>query len=281
MMTIRLLFPEGKRKAFTTSYDDGVHQDRTLIRVMQENGIVGTFNLNSGRFGIRENFTRDGRTIDASKIENTEIAALYEKQEVASHALDHMNFEHAPSNVIAYQVVEDRKNLEKITGKLVRGFAYPYGYYDKKVEQVLADCGICYARTVCSTHAFDLPEDFLAWHPTCHHDDCALFSLLKQFCEEESPYGQPQVFYLWGHAYEFDEKDNWDRIKEALSYVGNHKEKLWMATNGMIYDYVTSFHALVYSCDGTMVHNPTAQKIWVELDGKQYVLKPGDTCFCK
>lgn len=47
----RLYWPEGKRKAFTLSYDDGIEQDRRLVRMMNERKVRGTFNLNSGLFG--------------------------------------------------------------------------------------------------------------------------------------------------------------------------------------------------------------------------------------
>ena len=51
-----LRFPEGKSKAFTMSYDDGVVQDKRLIELMKANGIKGTFNLNSAAFGQVDNY---------------------------------------------------------------------------------------------------------------------------------------------------------------------------------------------------------------------------------
>ena len=41
-------YPEFRKKALTLSYDDGVEQDIRLIRNMDQYGIKGTFNLNSG-----------------------------------------------------------------------------------------------------------------------------------------------------------------------------------------------------------------------------------------
>ena len=46
-----MLFPGGKQKAFTMSYDDGVTQDEQLITLMERYGIRGTFNLNPGLMG--------------------------------------------------------------------------------------------------------------------------------------------------------------------------------------------------------------------------------------
>ena len=41
-------FPFGKRIAVTTSFDDGVVQDRRVVKAFNEWGLKGTFNLNSG-----------------------------------------------------------------------------------------------------------------------------------------------------------------------------------------------------------------------------------------
>ena len=39
---------DGKSKVFTMSYDDGVVQDIRLSEIMKQNGLKGTFNVNSG-----------------------------------------------------------------------------------------------------------------------------------------------------------------------------------------------------------------------------------------
>ena len=59
-----------------------------------------------------------------------------------------------------------------------------YGAYNSQIEEILDACGIEYARTVESTGDFCLPEDFLAWHPTCHHEDERLMALAEKFCRE-------------------------------------------------------------------------------------------------
>ena len=39
MSSIFMRFPEGKKKALTLSYDDGVEQDIRLISIMKKNGL--------------------------------------------------------------------------------------------------------------------------------------------------------------------------------------------------------------------------------------------------
>ena len=40
-------FPQGRTKAFTLSYDDGVEADKKLVAILDKYGLKGTFNLNS------------------------------------------------------------------------------------------------------------------------------------------------------------------------------------------------------------------------------------------
>ena len=41
----------GKLKAFTLSFDDGVTQDERMINLLNKYGLRGTFNLNSALLG--------------------------------------------------------------------------------------------------------------------------------------------------------------------------------------------------------------------------------------
>ena len=50
MADLWMLYPQGKLKALTLSYDDGVEQDIRLMEIMNRHGLKGTFNLNSGLF---------------------------------------------------------------------------------------------------------------------------------------------------------------------------------------------------------------------------------------
>ena len=45
-----MLLKDGKTKVLTLSYDDGVVQDIRLIKIMNEHGLKGTFNINSSNY---------------------------------------------------------------------------------------------------------------------------------------------------------------------------------------------------------------------------------------
>lgn len=272
---LEMLFPEGKKKALTLSYDDGTVHDRKLVAMMNQYGVRGTFNLNSGIFSEKKCDAIEDEEHLYTRIAADEVQELYEGHEVASHTLTHPSLTALPSNMGAAEVLKDRKNLEELTGKLVRGFAYPYGTYNDVVESMLDACGIEYARTVCATNGFSLPDDFLEWHPTCHHNADNLMELAEQFCTAVKD--NASVFYLWGHSYEFARYHNWDVLENFLKYISGYRDEIWMTTNIEIVDYVKDFGQLRRSTDGSIIYNPTGKKLWFELAGKVYCINGNET----
>ena len=270
--SIFMRFPEFRWKALTLSYDDSVTADKHLVEILDKYGLKCTFNLNSGLFAKESsrNMTEQD-AVDCFK---------NSPHEVAVHGVKHYSLSLVDGAAAMDDVLSDRKNLERIFGKIVKGMAYANGSYSDEVVEMLKKCGINYARTVISTEHFEMPTDWLRLPTTCHHANPRLMELAKQFVEaEESWYvwGKTcKMFYLWGHAYEFDDADNWNVIEEFASYMGGRKE-IWYATNGEIFDYVQAFNRLEFSVDLTRVHNPTAKTLYMNFFGKEYVVNPGET----
>ncbi|MBQ6416055.1 MAG: polysaccharide deacetylase family protein [Butyrivibrio sp.] len=266
---IYIQFPEGKHKVLTLSYDDGKIPDRRLLSILNEHGIKGTFNLNSGL----ENNSFDQAYNE--RIPCSEYKELYKGHEVASHTVTHPTIARCPKEQMVLQVIEDRRALEKIMGYTVRGLAYPNGSYDDNVVEALKACGIRYGRTVTSTHGFAMPEDFLRWNPTCHHADPELFELTDKFIDlHKTQY--LYMFYLWGHSYEFERDDNWNIIEKFSKKIGN-KSDIWYATNIEIVDYLDAVNRVQVSVDGDFAFNPSSMSVWLEVDKKMVELKGGIT----
>ena len=253
-----LRFPDFKSKAVTLSYDDGKVQDKRLISIMSKYGLKGTFNINSGFF-----------TMDKSRLTADEVLKLYSESgnEVALHGYKHLSLSEVDSAMAINDVIEDRKALEKLFGKVIKGMAYPNGFYSNEVVEMLKMCGISYSRTTVSTEKFDLPTDWLRLPATCHHNNPRLMELAKQFVESEDGrhfwWNHSKLFYLWGHSYEFDDKQNWNVIEEFAAYIGG-RENIWYATNVEIYEYVQAFDRLEFSADGERVYNPSAIDVYIQ-----------------
>lgn len=275
-----LRFPEGKFKAVTLSYDDGVCADMRLAALLDRYGMKGTFNINSGLFDW------DGRMSP----EEIRTHILDKGHEVAVHGENHI----APGVVAPAIAIADimncRQTLEDMFGIIVRGMAYPdsgilrlhNGNTYENIRRYVADTGIVYSRALHGdNNSFMLPEDLLAWMPTAHHNNPLLKEYVKEFVQldEEKTYSShrfPRLFYLWGHSYEFDRDNNWDVIEDFCAAISN-KEDTWYATNIEICEYMLAYRSLVTSVDGKRVYNPTLKTIWMDVDGHLYRIEPGQT----
>ncbi len=256
-------FPGNRRHAMTMSYDDGVVQDRRLIEIFNKNGIKGSFHLNSANLGKERNVAPE------------EVSTLYDGHEVSVHSLTHPYLENLPAQEVIHEILEDRKNLEALCGYPVYGMSYPFGTYSKELIEQLRMLGIVCSRTVKSTGRFNLPENFLEWNPTCHHRE-NIFEKFEKFRKTE---GRMALLYIWGHAYELDqeiESNNWKMMEDFCAMAGNDPD-IWYATNIEIYEYVTAMRSLRFSADRSMVYNPSATDVIIEVDKKPVTIPAGKT----
>jgi hypothetical protein len=267
MVTIQFAWPEGKAGAFTASYDDGVKEDRRLVQIFNQYGLRGTWNLNANR--VAAEARPDGH------IAWPELPTLYAGHEVAAHGLTHPWLDRIPEERILMEMVEDRRRLEAGVRYPVKGMSLPYGSYDGRVLAALQRAGIVHCRTTKATQAFGLPQNFLEWHPTCHHK-AELARLWEAFSALQDSH---KLFYLWGHSYEFDRNQNWKIIEDfgALVRAALDAGWLWSATNMEIYEYVTAWRQLWCSLDGTSFHNGCGVAVWLRAKSELVRIGPGET----
>ena len=266
MSRIYTCFPNGRTLAFTCSYDDGKVMDRRLVEWMNHFGIKSTFHLNSGYLGITQGHRYP-------YITKEEVKHLYTGHEVACHSCTHLTMTRSNAVQNMEEILNDRKTLEELCEVPITGFSYPNGCYSEEVIAQLRACGIQYARTTRQTGGFALPEDFMKWHPTAHHND-DIFSLKERFLSVH--YGERlNVFYLWGHSYEFDRDDSWERIRMFFEQISGHPQ-VWYVTNGELYRYMQAAKQLVYFCDQKGVYNPSATDIWIRVDDEVVKIAKGE-----
>ena len=275
MAQVFMRFPGGKQRALTFSYDDGVEQDVRLIEIFRKYGLKATFNLNSGLYAPEGTVYPEGQV--HRRMTESQVSELYRGDdiEVAVHGYTHPWLDHMPMNMCTKDLMDAREKLESQFGTLVRGMAYPFGTYSDDVVASMRSVGIVYSRTVQSTHDFNMPADWMRLPATCHHNDPELMKLAHRFVEESS-WGRPWMFYLWGHSYEFEGNNNWEVIEEFAEFMSG-RDDIWYATNIEIYDYQAAFKQLLFSMDGKIVTNPTAYELWFFLNGEEYSIKPGET----
>ena len=275
-----LRFPEGKPKALTLSYDDGVIADKRFSDIITSKGIKCTFNINSSLIG------RPGR-IDENEIKEY---ILDRGHEVAVHGSNHIAPGISSPSLTMIDILDCRRDLEKRFGMIIRGMAYPDSGITsmhnsntyENIKSILTNAGIVYSRTLAGDNpGFALPSDFHAWMPTAHHNNPSLFEWADKFLALDPSKGfsaalSPKLFYLWGHSYEFDNNANWNRIEEFCDKMSG-KDDIWYATNIEIYEYIEAYNSLVFSVDCERIYNPTLKEIFLYIDYKNYSIKPGET----
>lgn len=272
-------FPDGKTKAVTFSYDDGCDSDIKMAQTLTSYGLKGTFNLNS--FEMRK-----GGALTPEKVKSL---ILDKGHEVAVHGAWHR----AQGSLRPIEGIKDildcRLELEGLFGRIIRGMAYPdfgirkflNGSSYEMIKNYLTELDIAYSRTLGEdNNRFELPSDWHVWTPTAHHDNPELMNYIDEFLnikfEELRSDFDSRLLYIWGHSYEFERKNNWERLTQICEKISG-KDDIWYATNIEIYDYVNAFRSLRYSADGNIIYNPTLYKIWLSADTEVYSIDSGET----
>ncbi|MBQ9099135.1 MAG: polysaccharide deacetylase family protein [Clostridia bacterium] len=227
----------GKMKALTFSYDDGVTQDAHLIEIFNKYGLKATFNLNSGFLGGKGTLVRDGVTVHHNKVSKEDVRHVYVGHEIAAHTLTHPFLPNmTDEREIIRQVEEDRLALSELAGYEVVGFAYPGGgiNHSKRVADIIRQStGVKYCRTTDSSHHFEPQTDLFEFQPTVYHhvEMDEMFRLGERFLAMKAD--RPQIFYIWGHAYEFDIRNEWGRFEDFCKMMAG-ADDVFYGTNAQI-----------------------------------------------
>lgn len=227
----------GKKKAITFSFDDGVTQDVRVIEILNKYGLKGTFNLNSGYLGLSGCLNRNEKIVRHDKVNASKLKEIYAGHEIAVHTLTHPNLTELDEYTIIRQVEEDRKALSALCGYPVVGMAYPCGGVnnDDRVAEIIGrNTPIRYARTITSTYSFELQEgNRLRFDPSVYYIEDNFEEIVDKFLALETD--RPQLLYIWGHSYELDAEyitwENFERICKKLSgkadiFYGTNREVL-------------------------------------------------------
>ena len=225
----------GKMKAVTFSFDDGVTQDLRLIDLFNKYGMRASFNLISGEFGVRESKIygkNDDILIYRDRVIAKDIKMIYRNHEVCSHTVNHPRLSELSDEDIIYQVDTDIEELSRLVGYRVRGMAYPFCTpSDHAIEVVREKTNACFARTTDVTYGFDMPSDLFRFNCTVRHHEKDIVTLAKDFVNLKTD--EPKLFSVWGHSYEFDIRKDWDKFEEVLRILAG-SEDIFYGTNSEV-----------------------------------------------
>ena len=234
------------RKYFVWSFDDGLQQDKKIIEILRKYGMGATFHLNSALLGHEQMIGRIGNlgiheyqlaayqqkkfhllpAVSHYRIPADEISQVYQGFEVASHTAHHVNCRKVSAQELKKEVQSDQKILSKLTGQKIRGFAYPFGAYQKNTPQLLQKWGIKYARTASLTHTFDFPSDPLKLPMTSWLCMKSARQKIQSFIDLQLEEKSDAFFLMFGHGYELDfqtPESNWQKFEAICEQLANQE----------------------------------------------------------
>ena len=225
-----------KLKAVTFSFDDGNRQNKRLVDIFNKYGLKCSFNFNSGYLSVPWEIQRDGVKFNADHLTEEQVKEYFAGHEISSHTIHHPRLTGLADEDVVREVEGDRQRLSEIVGYQVQGFAYPgsINAFDDRVINIIKNkTGVRFARTVTGTHSFDLPEDLFLFNPTVHlyGEYERAVEMAKSFIEMKPD--KPQLYSIWGHSYEFELGDGWEKF-EAFCRLLSGKEDIFYGTNSEV-----------------------------------------------
>lgn len=133
-------------KPIIISIDDGNASDWQFLELLERYGFQGVFSLPN----YAELSPRAIRTLDRAG-------------EVCGHTVSHQNLSTLSWDEQVYQIVENKKYLEKILGNKVNCFAYPFGAFNGLTVSVIIEAGYLMAFNV-DGGPQPLDESIDRWH---------------------------------------------------------------------------------------------------------------------
>lgn len=267
---ITKLYPGGKRRAFTISYDDGVLQDVRFVALLNRYGLKGTFNLNSALMRSEFSWVHENG-MEVRRLSESAAAELYAGHEVASHTLTHPYMESLTEGDIMHQLVTDRRNLEELFGRDVLGFAVPFLYYSDLIAACAERAGFEYARISEVTGNYSRLRDCYHWRGSKFHWDEDLEEFVDGFLASGE---ELAVCQLVGHSYDLDALGLWERMESICRKVSSAGDVAPM-TNLELVRYGKAMDSAVIT-EGT-IHNPSPLDLWFRVGERTIRLHPGET----
>lgn len=264
---IRKCYPDGKKKAFVLTYDDGVLQDVRMVLLLNRYGLKGTFNLNS--LLMEREFVWYHEKIGAVRRLPLSVAAhLYEGHEVASHSCTHPDLQGMSREGLLYELGHDKYLLEQLVQQPVLGFGVPFDYYDDTVADCARQLGFRYARGSEETHSYAPNGDAFHQNAGMFHLSEGLDTFVDGFLQTDEELASCIIV---GHSYDLDAEHLWEAMEALFAKVSVDGSVLSMTH----LEYVEYLQAMEQAeIVGDKIINRSNRPLWFEVDGKIYRVAP-------
>lgn len=130
------------------TFDDGYEDNMLAVDVLLRRGMTATWFIVTDAIGAPPSWPYDGRP-DGRMLDAAELRAMHTSGiEIGSHTASHCRLTQTDDRRLVYELTASKTALEQILGTEVGSFAYPYGDWDERCAQAVAEAGY---RQACTT----------------------------------------------------------------------------------------------------------------------------------
>lgn len=197
-----------------TSWDDGSVLDLKVAKLLLKYKLPGIFYIVVNNVGLPDFLSWDDiKWLDKNGFE------------IGSHTMTHpSDLKMVYDEDLKYEILSSKELLDSALGHPVKSFCYPRGRYDERVMRQVAEAGYLEARTTI-VGKIKPPEDKLETHTSVHvypnrkeynGKDWVEFAEMMYRGAKEF---EDTVFHLWGHSWEVEKYQQWEKLEEFLKMI--------------------------------------------------------------
>jgi peptidoglycan/xylan/chitin deacetylase (PgdA/CDA1 family) len=116
---------------------------------IKDRGMNATLYMTAGALGGHSHWLAPLGASDIPMLQTEQLIELAaEGCEIGAHSMSHPQLDCVPLHQAAYEIQQSKDVLEQVLGRSVNSFAYPYGYHDRKVRELVVTAGYSSASAV-------------------------------------------------------------------------------------------------------------------------------------
>ena len=228
-------------KLITTSWDDGHPLDFRLAALLHKYNLRGTFYI--------PKYNAEHQVMSAQQ-----VAELAKGFEIGGHTINHIRLHTTDTQTLQNEIGGCYNWLSDVLGYQPQSFCFPGGVFHSKAVEAVKTSGYKVARTtellsIKTATVEDLTPTTLQVyeHSTFtyakHLAKRRRWTNLLQWLRSYSLYRLPALtesylnqveknggcFHLWGHSWEIEEFDLWDKLEELFRIISDRDDFTYIA----------------------------------------------------
>jgi peptidoglycan/xylan/chitin deacetylase (PgdA/CDA1 family) len=232
---------------FTTSWDDGHPSDLRVAEMLARHNLRGTFYI--------------PRRIDTGVMSDGQIRELSSRFEIGAHTINHVFLDGADDVTARREIVDSKKWVADVTGKDCTMFCPPGGKFSARHAPLVRDARYAGIRTV-EFMSLDAPrprDGYVEMPTTLQAFPHRMRAFAKNMTKRRAVRnawlyvtrgrgewtraaerivahlaGGSGVFHLWGHSWELDQAEQWERLEQVLRLMEGYAGQIASLENGQL-----------------------------------------------